>query len=234
MTTPLMTWNRRSKTWFKKYHGKQYAVSCKGLSKQLPTLYLAPTEEGSRRAANHWWQVKRINLDHEAALVPLEDQLLAIGEFGDKAGDHLNKLQALIKRYANKELTVAESLQSLNALLHNEPLPTFTPVVPVASGPTIEVVKTEFLSVMHARVGQDLSPGRYDNIGRALRGLYPLSVGICLSVVSTLVASLPTITSFGANPKQDNEIWVRCKSVGGGQAIHSVGISSRAYPIRTP
>jgi len=52
----MMGWNVASKRWFKKHGGKVKAVGCPTLSKMYPTLYVGPTKEGSRSAANQWWR----------------------------------------------------------------------------------------------------------------------------------------------------------------------------------
>lgn len=57
MPTPeLMGWNEKAKRWFKKYKGKPYAVSPRQLG-------MPETKEGSRKAANQWWECKQHELD---------------------------------------------------------------------------------------------------------------------------------------------------------------------------
>lgn len=56
MPIKLMTWNERSKRWFKKYKKHQYSVSC-------ITLGAPATEEGSRKVANRWWRRKKLEID---------------------------------------------------------------------------------------------------------------------------------------------------------------------------
>jgi hypothetical protein len=51
-----MTWNEKSKRWFKKYKKRQYVVSCK-------ELVVPATKEGSVKAANGWWVWKKMRLD---------------------------------------------------------------------------------------------------------------------------------------------------------------------------
>ena len=55
-----MTWNPRQKRWLKKYRGKMYSVSPHQL--QGP-----PTKDGSRQAANQWWEAKKRELDDKQA-----------------------------------------------------------------------------------------------------------------------------------------------------------------------
>jgi hypothetical protein len=62
----LMGWNVKEKRWHKKHGKKPYAVGCPTLQKMYPSLYVGPTKEGSRAAANRWWREKLIQLTLEA------------------------------------------------------------------------------------------------------------------------------------------------------------------------
>ena len=55
-----MTWNPSQKRWLKKYRGKMYSVSPRQLKSP-------PTKDGSRQAANQWWEAKQRELDDEQA-----------------------------------------------------------------------------------------------------------------------------------------------------------------------
>ncbi len=55
-----MTWNPSQKRWLKKYRGKMYSVSPRQLKSP-------PTKDGSRQAANQWWEAKQRTLDDEQA-----------------------------------------------------------------------------------------------------------------------------------------------------------------------
>jgi integrase len=57
-----MTWIKASRQWQKRHKGRLYAVSVKQLQRAFPTLPVQPTKEGSRDAANLWWQRKRAEL----------------------------------------------------------------------------------------------------------------------------------------------------------------------------
>ncbi len=62
MVRKLMTWNEKSKRWFKKYKKRQYTVSCK-------TLGAPATKEGSVKAANRWWRRKKMEIDNKRQTV---------------------------------------------------------------------------------------------------------------------------------------------------------------------
>ncbi|HUE17170.1 MAG TPA: hypothetical protein VMR25_23660, partial [Planctomycetaceae bacterium] len=62
----LMGWNVKEKRWHKKHEKKPYAVGCPTLAKMYPNLYVGPTKEGSRAAANQWWRDKLVQLVVEA------------------------------------------------------------------------------------------------------------------------------------------------------------------------
>ena len=55
-----MTWNAAQKRWLKNYGGKMYSVSPRQLK-------CPPTKDGSRQAANQWWEAKQKKLDDERA-----------------------------------------------------------------------------------------------------------------------------------------------------------------------
>ena len=57
---PLMTWDAKTKTWFKKYKRRRLAVSCR----QLKT---DPTKEGSALLANQWFREKKKEIDEKQA-----------------------------------------------------------------------------------------------------------------------------------------------------------------------
>ena len=78
-----MTWIKASRQWQKRHKGRLYAVSVKQLQRAFPTLPVQPTKEGSRDAANLWWQRKR------AELTLTEEQALdrAGGKEGNKGYD---------------------------------------------------------------------------------------------------------------------------------------------------
>ena len=54
----LMSWNKTQRRWFKKYRGKMYSVSPRQLEVEC-------TKEGSRVAANAWWDRKQDDVDAE-------------------------------------------------------------------------------------------------------------------------------------------------------------------------
>jgi hypothetical protein len=58
----LMGWNVKEKRWHKKHQKRPYAVGCPTLAKMYPNLYVGPTKEGSRAAANQWWREKLVEL----------------------------------------------------------------------------------------------------------------------------------------------------------------------------
>ena len=60
----LMTWNSTHLRWKKKYHGKQYVVSCRQL--ELPPDQ--HTRLGSLGAANDWWRKKQAELHEQGDL----------------------------------------------------------------------------------------------------------------------------------------------------------------------
>ncbi len=55
----LMTWVPGRKRWMKFYKGKMRAVSCRQLGID------PPTKEGSRSAANKWWEQKQVEIDKQ-------------------------------------------------------------------------------------------------------------------------------------------------------------------------
>jgi integrase len=70
----LMTWREDSKRWVKTHNKKEYVVSCRQLG--------APrTKEGSRQAANEWWEGKLIELEGQPP--PEADGLLTLPAMSD-------------------------------------------------------------------------------------------------------------------------------------------------------
>jgi integrase len=53
-----LTWQSKTRRWFKSHNYKQFAVSCRQLDKLFPHLMIAHTKEGSQRASEAWWAVK--------------------------------------------------------------------------------------------------------------------------------------------------------------------------------
>ena len=60
----LMTWDAAHLRWKKKYHGKQYVVSCRQL--QLPPDQ--HTRLGSLEAANDWWRKKLAEIHEQGEI----------------------------------------------------------------------------------------------------------------------------------------------------------------------
>ncbi len=57
----LMSWEPKSRRWWKQYKGKRYIVSCRQLG--------APeTKEGSYQMANEWWRARQAAIDGETEL----------------------------------------------------------------------------------------------------------------------------------------------------------------------
>jgi integrase len=88
-----MTWVPSRRLWRKVYRGKVYTVSCKQL-RECGHEPLADTQEGSRIAANAWWNKKWFELEAQEKAarrppLPLEDVIRATGadfyEDADKA-----------------------------------------------------------------------------------------------------------------------------------------------------
>jgi integrase len=84
-----MSWVEKRNGWMKWWRGKSFAVSCKQLRKEgydVPT----DTKEGSRLAANLWWDRKEMELEAQERatrprpLTPLEETALAV--MGDQIG----------------------------------------------------------------------------------------------------------------------------------------------------
>lgn len=55
-TKTLMTWRPESKRWVKKHGGKTIYAGIRTLMQEFPELVKAPTKEGSREAANAFWE----------------------------------------------------------------------------------------------------------------------------------------------------------------------------------
>lgn len=68
-----MTWNAKSRRWFKKFDGKQYTVKASVLAEQFPDLVSEQTKLGSFRAANAWWESKLEEIDPPCRLEMLAD-----------------------------------------------------------------------------------------------------------------------------------------------------------------
>lgn len=134
----FMTWNARSRTWFKKFNRKQYAVSCLGLQKQLPTFYRGDTEKDSRQAANEWWRRKSASLSATA------DNEAEWDRFASSILSWQNKLPEMVSRMIGGRGAV------------------------VATCHTINQAKADFLSACHAKVGVEITAGRYSNLERQL------------------------------------------------------------------
>lgn len=64
-----LTWNGKSARWFKRFDGKQYAITAGKLKTLYPHLVESETKEGSYRAANAWWEAK----EKELAVSPDEE-----------------------------------------------------------------------------------------------------------------------------------------------------------------
>src|SRR5262245_38005647 len=82
--TYQMTWDKNRSRWFKHYRNKHYVVSCRAL-REMGLPVEDATKDGSRRAANLWWERKKAEIDLERLKnvrkpLPLED--LAAGLVG--------------------------------------------------------------------------------------------------------------------------------------------------------
>ncbi len=62
-----MTWQASTRRWFKKYHGRIYAVSCRQLGTE-------PSKDASLAAANAWWEAKQKEI---VTAPPTEEELKA-------------------------------------------------------------------------------------------------------------------------------------------------------------
>jgi integrase len=80
----LMSWESKSRRWWKQYKGRRYVVSCRQLG--------APeTKEGSYQAANAWWQAQKAAIDaerpadpHASAIVELTRRRDWLARHGDQ------------------------------------------------------------------------------------------------------------------------------------------------------
>jgi integrase len=77
-----MTWIKATRQWQKRHNRRLYAVSIRQLRAAFPTLAIEPTKEGSRDAANLWWQRKKaeLTLTHDAqpSLDPASAQVQSV------------------------------------------------------------------------------------------------------------------------------------------------------------
>src|SRR4051794_30427927 len=78
-----MAWVESRNGWMKQFRGKKYAVSCKQL-REAGYALLSNTKEGSRTAANSWWDQKEAEMvrrevaEGPKPLTPLQETALAV------------------------------------------------------------------------------------------------------------------------------------------------------------
>jgi integrase len=91
-----MTWIKATRQWQKRHNRRLYAVSIRQLRAAFPTLPIEPTKEGSRDAANLWWQRKKAELtlaeDARPSLDPASAQVQSVLRKADVS--HLEQLVA--------------------------------------------------------------------------------------------------------------------------------------------
>ncbi|MCA8998817.1 MAG: hypothetical protein KDA80_17595 [Planctomycetaceae bacterium] len=58
----LMGWDDNEKRWQKKFQGKNYKRSPRQLAKEFPDLVTSLTKQGTREAANKWWESREMDL----------------------------------------------------------------------------------------------------------------------------------------------------------------------------
>ena len=162
-----MTWNRKTKRWFKKQNGKQLTVTASKLRKLYPQLVVDETEEGSYQAANEWWadrtadNQKKIREQFRTTAVELATQ------YRNKAQEALNgnhstvwQIEQLAARMRKGELDPTAAFSLLQEIAH--PTPT------TATGETIGNCAKVFLAAKRSEMGAEISEGRFDNIRHQL------------------------------------------------------------------
>jgi integrase len=117
-----MSWDPNQSRWCKMHKGIRYVISC-------ATLGAPATKEGSREAANAWWEKKRAEIDaggKPAARVFTEAERVGFAAFGtgvedfhkDSAGEDAAEVEEVIRKVA-----AAGRLTLLRELLAGKALP---------------------------------------------------------------------------------------------------------------
>jgi hypothetical protein len=104
-----ITWNVKQHRWFKKYRGKQFAVSPKELGTEA-------TKEASYRAANDWWRSKKAELDAQPASPrePADDAIELLTAKRDWCREHGEPAEA--EQFAAKLAALQASRDNEEAL----------------------------------------------------------------------------------------------------------------------
>jgi len=87
----LMTPLSASKRWVKKDEGKQVYIGYKRLKKEFPDLVTAETKEGTREAANAWWERRQANRTPDTSELDQAIDVVNIQiKVAELAGDNLH------------------------------------------------------------------------------------------------------------------------------------------------
>lgn len=160
MPKELMTWRRKDQRWYKKFklNGKWEWFYYNPKKHGVP-----PTKEGSRAAANHWWESKRRELDALTTKVALPPPRSAVAlSAAPIAEDDLGHTQEQHYEAWLAANEIAEGLQdrTVDLATAKRLVAALTPPEPTSDD--LGTAVTDYLAHEQTRVeARQISPGRY-------------------------------------------------------------------------
>jgi integrase len=197
-----MTWVENRRLWRKVYRGKVYTVSCKQL-REAGHEVMADTKEGSRVAANGWWNKKWFDLEAQEKAarrppLPMEDVMRAWvpADFYDddqKARAYAGYLTPQEERQAVEELANRHRAMGIKV-----------EVRPPTTGEPSEEEKRRILSEAHERAVLDF-------VRRHLLGNEPLPPSLAEKlppgILPRVEAAVSTLAGKRASPERTVEAY---------------------------